>query len=149
MTRAEYIDKVTTVLNQHSKRASSNLEAALPLVPPKARSMRIEIFVDQDEEGFLSVHIALNGPELIVLNRAIATHAMLFDTIMKESGFEPALPLMEPGRESFSVADALTDCAALWVTSLWKHTSKGAFALPVTVVSHGDYGTKLPIHLSR
>lgn len=92
MTRAEYIDKVTTVLNQHSKRASSNLEAALPLVPPKARSMRIEIFVDQDEEGFLSVHIALNGPELIVLNRAIATHAMLFDTIMKESGFEPALP---------------------------------------------------------
>ena len=148
MTRDEYIQQVEGVLSKHTGQAATRLAAALALVPPKARKVEIEIFVDQDGEGLLDVRVSLDGPDLFVLKRAIASHADLFGTRMTPGGLDPALPLMEARRETFSVHDALTDCAAAWVASVWRQTDRGSFRLPVTVVSHDGYGTATPLHLN-
>jgi Family of unknown function (DUF6389) len=147
MTRDDYIRQVHDVLAEHTARAAKQLAAALGLVPPTARKVEIEIFVDQDGEGFLNVRVSLDGPDLSVLNRAIASHAELFGTRMAPTGLEPALPLMEPGGEDFSVQDALTDCAAAWVSEVWRQAALTGFGLPVAIVSHDGYGTTTPIHL--
>ena len=148
MTRDDYIHQVEDVLAAHTERAATRLAAALALIPPNARKVVIQVFVDQDGEGFLHVRVTLEGPDLFVLNRVIASHAELFGTRMTQSGLNPALPLMEPGGETFSVHDALTDCAASWVGSVWGQTDRLSFRLPVTVVSHDGYGTTTPLHLS-
>jgi hypothetical protein len=129
MMRDEYIQQVQDVLSGHSEQAAARLTAALTLVSENARKVLIEIFVDQDGEGFLDVRVSLDGPDLFALNRAIASHAVLFGIRMTESGLDPALPLMEPGGESFSVQDALVDCAASWIASVWRQTVLGTFRL--------------------
>ena len=148
MTRDDYIQQIDAVLNEHTARAASRLGAALANVPPNAQKAEIEIFVDQDGEGLLDVRVALVGPDLFVLNRAIAEHAQLFETRMTPTGLDPALPLMEPGGESFSVHDTLTDCAASWVSTVWSQTEHSGVRLPITVVSHDGYGTRIPFNLS-
>jgi len=147
MTRDEYIQQVQAILTEHTAQAVARLSSALKVVPSTARKVVIEIFVDQDGEGFLDVRVALDGPDLVALNRAITSHAELFKTRMTQSGLDPALPLMEPGGEAFSVHDALTDCAASWLSSVWREVDRRNFRLPVTVVSHDGYGTITPLHL--
>ncbi|WP_395737156.1 DUF6389 family protein [Prosthecobacter sp.] len=149
MTRDEYIQHVEAVLGEHTESATSRLAAALIDVPPKVQKVEIQIFVDQDGEGFLDVRVELVGPDLFVLNRAIATYAELFRTRMTEEGLEPALPLMEPGGESFSVHDTLTDCAATWLSTVWVKTRRTAFHIPIVVVSHDGYGATTPFNLDH
>jgi len=149
MTPDEYVKQVNAVLSEHTAQAATRLAAALELVPPKTQAAEIEIFVDQDGEGFLGVRVGLVGSDLFVLNRAIAAHAELFTTRMTQSGLEPPLPLMAARRETFSVHDVLTDCAASWVRSVWRQTDRAGFHLPLTVVSHDGYGTTTPFDLSH
>ena len=83
-----------------------------------------------------------------MLNRAIAAHANLFQTRMTENGFDPPdWPLLDPHNTEFSVHDTLTDCAAMWVESVWKEANCSNFSLPVVVVSSEGYGTKVPMQL--
>lgn len=147
MTRDEYSRQVDQVLESHNESAKSHLRSALALIPPATRRIAFDIFVDQDGEGFLHVRLGLEGPELYVLNKAIAPHAELFGTKMTEDGFDPPLPLMCSRGEAFSVHDALTDCAAGWVVRLWNQTDHRGISLPVDVVSPEGYGTVTPIGL--
>jgi hypothetical protein len=136
-------------LEAHTDNAASQLIQALALVPPQAKRITIDIFVDQDGEGFLTIRVGLDGPDLFVLQRAIARHAELFDTRTTESGLEPPLPLMNAGGEDFSVQDALTDCGANWVASIWKTLDHSRTRLPVTVQSPEGYGTVTPMQLKK
>lgn len=146
-TRDEYIQSVRAVLAAHTERAASQLSAALALVPQKTKRVTIDICTDQDGEGLLHVRVGLEGPDLVVLNRAIAADAELFGTRLTERGLDPALPLMAGRGGTFSVHDALTDCAASWITSVWSQTDRGGFTLPVVVESHDGYGTTSPLYL--
>ncbi len=147
MQRDEYIDSVRSTLRNANDGARAKLVAAIPLVPSNAREITIEIFVDQDGEGFLDIQLSLDGPDLYVLNQAISSYAGLFVTKMTETGLDPPLPLMDPFNESFSVGDVLTDCAAEWIESVWKSIDSSAVQIPVVVRSHDDYGTTAPIQL--
>ncbi len=148
MTREEYVNAVESVLEAHRQVAQSELAAVFNLVPPKTKRMTIDIFIDQDGEGFLSVRVGLEGPDLFVLNRAISPHAELFTTRMTEAGFEPPLPLMSSRREPFSVHDTLTDCAASWIAQIWKDLNPTGITVPVDIVSPEDYGTITPFRLN-
>jgi hypothetical protein len=77
-------------------------------------------------------------PDLAVLNRAIAAHAELFSNRMTATGFDPPLPRMAARHETSSAHNALTDCAASWITSVWSQVNLAAFGLPVTVESPDD-----------
>lgn len=148
MTRDEYIQAVRRILDEHTERAASALAQALAIVPKKATKVALDIFVDQDGEGFLDVQVGLEGPDLYVLNRAIASYAALFDTRMTEQGLVPNLPLMDPDDADFSVQDILTDCAASWLKSVWAHTEHSCCQLPVVITSPEGYGTTVPCQLS-
>ena len=140
MTLGEYTKAVSEVLNKNSQEALRRFNKALALIPPKVRRITIDVFVDQDGEGFLSVRIGLEGPDLYVLNKAIESNADLFVTRMTQNGFEPPLPLMEPDAYDFSVHDALTDCAIFWVQSLWEQIDHDSVHLPVFLESTDEYG---------
>jgi hypothetical protein len=148
MTREKYIQEVDGVLAGYTEQAADRLGKALALVPPKTRSVEIVIFIDQDGEGFLEVRVSLDGPDLFILNKAIESHAELFETRMTDDGLEPPLPLMDPDDETFSVHDALTDRAASWILAVWQKTERANFHLPVTVVSHDGDGTLPPFKLN-
>jgi len=147
MTQDEYVRNVDTVLNAHADRARLRLTQALSVVPPQARRITIDIFVDQGGEGFLTVRVGLDGPDLYVLQRVIAEHAELFTTRMTPTGLEPPLPLMNGDEEAFSVHDTLTDCAARWVASLWNQIERHETRLPVSIESPEEYGTVTPMRL--
>jgi hypothetical protein len=147
MTKSEYVRAVEQVLEAHTTMAVSRLVAALANVPKKAERVTIEIFMDQDGEGFLDIRVVLDGPDWYVLQKAIASHADIFSTKMTENGLDPNLPLMCPGGESFSVHDALSDTAAAWIAKVWAMTGQQDFHLPVVAVTHDDYGTMTPLQL--
>ena len=96
----------------------------------------------------MAAQLSLDGPDLYVLNRAVRQHAELFETRMTENGLEPPLPLLDPFNEKFSVHDALTDCAAEWISGVWKQLDTFGLTIPVFVCSHDEYGTNLPIQLN-
>lgn len=147
MELEEYIESVRIVLEGSSERAKARLVAAIPLVPSTAKELTIDIFIDQDGEGFLGVQLSLGGPDLYVINQVIRDHSELFETRMTESGLEPPLPLTDPVKENFSVHDVLTDCAAEWISSVWKQLDSSGLKIPVFIRSHDEYGTNLPIQL--
>lgn len=97
--------------------------------------------VDQDGEGFLSIRVHLSGPDLYVLNKAIASTAQLFDTTMTSEGLAPPLPLMSPGEDAFAVTDALCDCAVEWIRDRWGKFEVDGARIPVTAASMEGYGT--------
>jgi hypothetical protein len=147
MNRAEYCQAVVHVLEAHTAATAERLAAALALAPPAAQQMTIDIFVDQDGEGFLDVRVGLDGPDLHVLNRAIAPHAHLFATRMTEEGLSPRLPLMPSRLKRFSVHDALTDCAADWLRSVWRRVDRSVCRIPLVVQSPDGYGDAVPFEL--
>ena len=67
---------------------------------------------------------------------------------MVDGELVPPLPLMDPFDEDFSVHNALTDCAADWLIGVWNGSESQAIWVPVSIISHDDYGTKCPIKLS-
>jgi hypothetical protein len=145
MQQHEYIKAVQGVLEQHTQRAIMQLRQALDSLPGTASAITIDVMVDQGTEGFLTVRVGVEGPDLHVLNKAIAPYASLFDTVMTETGLSPDLPLME-GNE-FNVGDVLTDCATNWVREVWQQASHTANGLPVSIVSSEGYGQFLPLSL--
>ncbi|MFT3801040.1 MAG: DUF6389 family protein [Burkholderiaceae bacterium] len=148
MDKAQYCHEVTAVLDSCLDRIRDRLRAAFAQLPPEARGVTLRVQVDQDGEGFLSIRIHLDGPDTYVLNRKIADEAHLFDTKMTEAGFDPPLPLMEPGRNSFPVQDALTDCAIEWLRSRWEALRVPRIALPITIDSIEGYGAIGPVRVS-
>jgi hypothetical protein len=74
---------------------------------------------------------------------------MLFSTRMIDGQLQPALPLMEPGGESFSVHDTLSDVAARWIGHVWDLANPTEFSLPVFIETHNGYGTITPISLQH
>ncbi len=148
MDIGEYCQAVRGVLGEYRTSVVFKVANVIKLMPANTRSLVLEIFVDQDGEGFLKIMASLDGPDLYVLNKQIAPDAELFTTRMTEAGFVPPLPLM--GRnESFDVNDALTDCAAEWLQSLCSELQLEAVTVPVIIESHDQYGSLCPIYINR
>ena len=147
MEESEYVAEVRTILGQHVDRARAQLGKLPALVPATAKSMEIVIFIDQDGEGFLDVRASLEGPDLYVLNKAIEDAAVLFETKMVDGEMVPPLPLVDPDEDELPVQDILTDLAADWLKAVWEGVDPSGIRIPVVIVSHDGYGTKVPILL--
>lgn len=148
MTESEYTTEVRSILDGHTDEARSKLAKLPGLLPDTARAIELTIFIDQDGEGFLTVSVALDGADLHVINKAIEDCALLFDTKVVDGEMVPPMPLMDPFDEDFSVHDALTDCAADWLITVWGGVDNHAIGIPVTIISHDGYGSRTPIELS-
>ena len=148
MTESEYAKEVRSILDGHTDAARSKLTRLPDLLPETARAIDLMIFVDQDGEGFLTVRISLDGPDLYVINKAIEECALLFDTKVVNVKMVPPMPLMDPFDEDFSIHDVLTDSAADWLTAVWNGVDRSRLQIPVTITSHDEYGSRTPIELA-
>lgn len=149
MKQSEYIQAVSVVLDAFSEDVRKKIGDLGPRIPASTRNAEITIYVDDDGEGFLSVRVQLDGPDLYVLNKQIRDYAELFATRMVDTEMVPPLPLMEPDAYEFSVQHTLADCAADWLAGIWKKVDSDLFKIPVSIVAHDDYGTRTPIILRK
>ena len=145
----QYRTALSQVFSEHLEIAANRLVETIRHLPIKTRAMNIEVFPDQDGEGTFTIRVGLDGPDLYVLNKAIDEWADLFDVRLTRTGLEPAVPLMEPGAESFDVNDAIVDCSARWLQQVWESIDNPQLDVPVTVVGHEGYGTVTPLVLHR
>ena len=145
MTEVEYTTEVRSILDGHTREARSQLAKLPSLLPNSTKSIDLMIFIDQDGEGFLTVRISLNGPDLYVINKQIEDCAVLFDTVMVSDGLEPPLPLMDPFDEGFSVHDELANCAADWLVDVMQEVDCKSFGVPFTIITEEGYGSKLSL----
>lgn len=146
MTQQDYAQAVKAVLDRHTDQAAAQLRRALDALPDRARGVTLDVLVDQGDEGFLTVRVGLEGPDLYVLNKAIAAHAYLFDTTMHGDGLHPGLPLMG-GDAEFPVGHVLADTAARWLQGVWQAARHPARGLPVRIDSPQGHGRWLPVVL--
>jgi hypothetical protein len=147
-----YQELLLTNLRQHSFAAFAVLEKLDICLPEKARKSTIMVHLPQDPDGTFTVMVHLDGPDLFVLNKAIAQCRVLFSTEFVDGRMQPDLPLFDPFDLPFSVNDAIADTAAVWVGELWRAVLQNPAmrrisALPALVVGEDDYGTKGAVNL--
>jgi len=147
MNSDEYITELTASLTKHTESVGAKIDALLGHIPEKALRLNIEIFPSQDGEGDFSVRASLDGPDLFVLNKAIAPYADLIQVIHTPQGFDPDVPMVDPFDTEFEVNDVLTDCVAKWISDIWHASGPRSISIPVSIVGHDDYGQTTPIDL--
>ncbi|TNJ35784.1 DUF6389 family protein [Arenimonas terrae] len=148
MDQDHYCREVAAVLDSRAEQIADRLQATLKRLPRETKEVTVGVHVDQDGEGFLTVRIHLSGPNLYVLNQSISETAELLGTVMTPDGFKPPLPVMSPGEDTFSVSDALADCAIQWLHSRWSLLRPPMISVPISIASMGGYGSIGQIRLS-
>ena len=148
MDEASYIAAVREVLDTLTDGALAQVKRCFAQIPATARAVVFDIFVDQDGEGFLDIHVRLEGPDLAVLARSVVDCSEIVTTRMGADGFDPPFPMMDAfGDRPFSVRDALTDTAGAWIRESLSGSLPSS-SLPVSISSPEGYGTVLPIWLT-
>ena len=137
-----YRDALRAVLDRHADAMRGKIEAALAGLPEKTRRFEIGIHPAQDYEGDFGIWIHLDGPDLYVLNKAIAPHRKLF-SVRSPDGWLEGVPMFEPDHEQpFDVNDAIVDIVGEWLIELWG-TIEGPAGMPHASVFGGEgWGTK-------
>lgn len=147
MEESELQAELNSVLSEHTKEATEKLNIVLNNIPEKAISINLEIFTSQDREGFFSVGVNLDGPDLYVLNKAIREYVDIFDPKYTENGIEPYIPTVDPFEIEYEANDTVVDCVANWLREIWDNVNKENITIPVYIVGHDEYGTTTPIQL--
>ena len=147
-----YQQLLRTYLRQHRSAALAVLEKLDICLPEKARKITIMVHLPQDPDGTFTVMVHLDGPDLFVLNKAIAQCRVLFSTEIVDDKTATDLPLFDPFDLPFSVNDVIVDTASVWTGELWRAVLQNPAmrrisALPALVVGEDGYGTKGAVNL--
>lgn len=148
MTEEEFIAELSSVLADETTAARDTLSQLLKALPERATRLDLEIFPAQDGDGFFNIRASVDGPDLHVINKAIAQHANLFDAMYTETGVQPPIPLVDSFDVDYPVNDIIVDCAAQWLESVWNSLGDARCRVPVVIVGHEDYGTITPVELN-
>ncbi|MEV8028835.1 DUF6389 family protein [Cellulosimicrobium funkei] len=119
MDAATHARLVRAHLDAATPEAVRRLRAVVDALPDRAEEIVVTVFPDQDGEGTFDVVVSLDGPDAVVLDRAIAPHPTLFEVVHGEDGPVPDVPLVAPGREPYDARDVVIDTAADWVVEVW------------------------------
>ena len=133
MELAVYTDTLLAILRDHTAAAVDRLRAIDGAMPLKAQNVQILVHLPQDAEGLFSVVVHLGGPDLHVLNKAIADHRTLFDVAFVGAEVRPPVPLFDPFDQPFPVNDAIVTIAMIWLKEVWTALGGWHCKLPVTV----------------
>jgi len=148
MEETEYRSELRKILDENSAAALSHLNTALQAIPTKAQSIELIIFPDQDREGTFSLSVSLSGPDLHILNKAIADSADIISVKYTDRGLEPKVLLMDPFNSDFEVNDVLADVVDNWLKTIWSQADTSTVNVPVTIVADEGYSTSLPVKLN-
>lgn len=110
-----YRETILAQLSPHRDTAIASLDAILADLPERTSDLGLMIFPTQDGDGFFTIQVTLDGPDLAVRNRAIRDHATLFDM---DDAAQEALQL-DPFDTDFDVNTVIAETAAQWLEQLW------------------------------
>ncbi|MEO1140015.1 MAG: DUF6389 family protein [Pseudomonadota bacterium] len=140
-----YADHVHAMLEVERHQAANRLQHIMDALPEKTLKIALGIHPDQDGEGYVTLMVHLEGPDVSVLNGAIAQWRTLFD------GF---IPLLLEGHADINAAngedaefiagDILVDSAADWLEAMWRAEQSSATDLPVSIFCAEAFGTRVP-----
>lgn len=136
----EYAEVLGGILAAHDATALAQIRGALEHLPEEARQLHFGVHPDQDGEGTFDVMIHLDGPDLYVLNKAIAPYRKLFEIKRVPGGLNVAVPLFDPDAVDYEVRDVIADTAMDWVTRLWPKVGGVSPDLPVLAFCDEDWG---------
>lgn len=119
MTETEYRKILQCTLKSHTQNAVDMIFKIRINLPEKAKSIEVGIHPNQDENGMFSVMAHLCGPDLYVLNKAIADYRLLFDVTFIEGKLKPNVPILDPEEVSFSINDLIVEVGIDWVKTIW------------------------------
>ncbi|TLX16044.1 DUF6389 family protein [Rhizobium sp. MHM7A] len=139
MTADEYKAALQSILSAHAPGTLERLNAIKHSLPQKARQVKVGVHPGQSEEGFFDIAVHLEGPDLYVLNKTIASHRFLFEVKCVDGQMQPDVPMFDPDEVAFSVNDVIVDTCIEWVESLWQQL--GGVGLPAVIFGDEGYGT--------
>ncbi len=139
-TETEYRIALSAILQAHDTIALERLRGARDNLPVAAKKFLVGIHPAQDGEGYFDVTLHLHGPDLYVLNRAIAPYRSLFSVRSIDGSLEPDVPLFsDPYEVGFSVNDKIVDICMDWIEQLW--AKFGGAGIPAFVFGAEGYGS--------
>lgn len=139
MTADEYKTTLQSILSAHTPETLERLTAIKHSLPQKARQVTVGVHPGQGEEGFFDIVVHLEGPDLYVLNKAIAAHRFLFEVKCIDGKMQPNVPTFYSNEVGFSVNDVIVDTCMEWIEGLWQML--GGAGLPAFVFGEEGYGT--------
>jgi len=139
MTVDDYAAALKDILSAHAQPVLDRLAAIRQALPPKARRVTVGVHPAQDGDGFFDVVVHLEGPDLYVLNKAIAPHRVLFEVKVVDGKVQPDAPMFDPDEVDFSVNDAIVDSCMAWLEGLWRQL--GGVGLPAVAFGEEGYGS--------
>ena len=119
MTEIEYREVLQDTLKGYTQSSVDMIFKIKANLPEKAKSVDIGIHPNQDEDGMFSVMVHLCGPDLYVLNKAIADDRLLFDVKYIGGKLYPNVPILGPDEVSFSINDLIVEISIDWVKTIW------------------------------
>lgn len=119
MTETEYREVLQDTLKGYTQSAVDMICKIKTNRPEKAESVDVGIHPNQDEDGMFSVMVHLCGPDLYVLNKAIADYRLLFDVKFIGAKLHPNIPILDPDEVSFSINDLIVEVSIDWVKTIW------------------------------
>lgn len=119
MTENEYREILQDTLKSHIQSAVDILLKIKANLPEKTKAVEIGIHPNQDEDGMFSVMVHLCGPDLYVINIAIADYRLLFDVKFIGGKLQPNVPILDPDEVSFSINDLIVEVSIDWVKAIW------------------------------
>ncbi|HHH1657114.1 TPA: DUF6389 family protein, partial [Yersinia enterocolitica] len=119
MTETEYREVLQNTLKGYTQSAVDMIFKIKTNLPEKAKSVDVGIHPNQDEDGMFSVMVHLCGPDLYVLNKAIADYRLLFDVKFIGGKLQPNVPILDPDEVSFSINDLIVEVSIDWVKTIW------------------------------
>ncbi len=139
LTEADYKAALKSILRAHTSPALEKLHAIKQSLPEKTRQLWVGIHPGQDGEGFFDVMVHLDGPDIYVLNKAIAPHRSLFEIRYVDGHMQPDVPMFDPDEPEFSVNDAIVDSCMEWIETLWPQLE--GVGLPACVFREEGYAS--------
>ncbi len=146
MTKTEYREVLQDTLKSYTQSAVDMIFKIKTNLPEKAKSVEVGIHPNQDEDGMFSVMVHLCGPDLYVLNKAIADYRLLFDVKLIGGKLQPNVPILDPNEVSFSINDLIVEVSIDWVKTIWDLS--GGLKIPGYVFGDESSSTSL-IPLSK
>lgn len=131
MTETQYRSALHDILHIHTQEAVEKISGIKGILPIKTQAVEVGIHPVQDEDGMFSVMIHLRGPDLYVLNSAIAPYRELFDVKFIDGKLQPDVPIFDPEEVSFSVNDIIVEAAIGWIKQVW--ALSGGLGIPAYV----------------